>query len=212
MTIESSTITNNDCGAGSTLTACGGGARFGSLLNGALTVSMTNTVVAGNHDTNGGPSAPDLQMDTDDGFLFTSGGFNFVGDDTGATAHLTAGNPNGDGDFVGDSSVPLDPYLGGLSDHGGPTLTHSFVVPPAMATHPLADKGSCPGALADQRGFAGAPGGPRIFDLAMQTNNPDGDACDIGALEAGATASTPSAIFADGFESGRFLFWSVDVP
>jgi hypothetical protein len=70
--------------------------------------------------------------------------------------------------------------LGPLSDNGGWTDTHA-----PLAGSALIDTGIClPGITTDQRG----------------ASRPHGPACDIGAVEAGASAMD-QAIFADGFEA-----------
>jgi len=93
-----------------------------------------------------------------------------------------------------DSSVPIgvdgnisgDPQLGPLADNGGPTLTH------ALPSESIAvDAGCNPANLnTDQRGYW-----PRDV----------GGVADIGAYEYGAV----EVLFADDFESGQTLAWSL---
>jgi len=88
--------------------------------------------------------------------------------------------------------VKVDPLLGPLEDHGGPTATHLL-----LPCSPAIDAGATTCGLAtDQRGF------PRPVD-----GNGDGTvACDIGAVE------VQGMLFADDFESGGTTAWSVTVP
>ncbi len=211
--IESSTITLNQCGVGNPGdSACGGGVRLVTGFGGEILGTMVNSAVAENVDTTPISVAHDLLLDSDLGLDFSPLGFNLVGDNRGSSVDFPEGSPNVNGDFVGDGSPALDPYLDVLADNGGPTPTHDFVSPPLKTPHPLFEQGSCPGARADQRGYGEAPNGPRIIDPVGILNNPEGDGCDIGAFEFGGDPLVPKAIFADGFESGRFLFWSSDVP
>ena len=210
VTIESSTITQNHCNVVSSANyQCGGGARFAEGTDSILDVTIANSVIAQNEDELGALFAHDLVMGSSAGLVFTSGGFNLIGDHTGSGAHFAAGLPNGNGDFVGTTASPLDPQLGVLAPNGGPTPTHLF---DAVVPHPLIDQGACAGELADQRGHGNAGTGVRIVDVGPAANNPEGDGCDIGAVEAFGSALAPAALFADGFESARLLFWSGDAP
>ncbi len=118
--ITSSTITGN-----SAYFYAGG-------IQSSNTVTLNNTIVAGNTD---GRGIPDVAGPV-------SGTFNLIGDGTGQT-----GIANGvDNNQVGNSDSPIDPLLGPLADNGGPTLTRAL-----LPGSPAIDAGSSI-ELSDQRG------------------------------------------------------------
>jgi hypothetical protein len=51
--------------------------------------------------------------------------FNFIGNNSGS--NIVAGDPNGNHSKVGTSLFPLDPRLGPLASHGGPTKTRALL-------------------------------------------------------------------------------------
>jgi CSLREA domain-containing protein len=94
-----------------------------------LTLTIENSVIAGNGGANCGDSNPDLESTTSAGHNLSSDG----------TCPFTA-----PGDFTN-----TDPLLGPLADNGGPTQTHAL-----LAGSPAIDAGDdadCP--ATDQRGF-----------------------------------------------------------
>jgi CSLREA domain-containing protein len=102
-TIVNSTITNNRS------SSAGGAANGGGLWirNNAGTVTVQNTIVAGN--SNGTGSTPnDIQG-------AVAADFSLIGNTTGAT--ITVGN----------NLVNVDPMLGPLANNGGPTMTHALL-------------------------------------------------------------------------------------
>lgn len=153
--VDHLTITNNSA---SGLLATSGGIdapAFG-------TVTVRNTVVAGNSSS---VSGPDLSGG------YTSDGYNLIGKNNGSTGFTNGTNQ----DQVGTTASPIDPKLSLLTDLGGPTETHSPLV-----GSPLMDKGksfSGTANTADQRGFA------RPVDLPAVLNASGGNASDIGAYE-----------------------------
>ncbi|WP_158545372.1 Ig-like domain-containing protein [Bremerella cremea] len=111
-------------------------------------ITFANTIVANN-------SGPARGRDVVGAAL--SLGYNLVGDVTGASGFI------GTGDLTGTAENPLDPRLGPLGDHGGPTFTHALLID-SLAI----DSGNTSLAPAtDQRGVA----------------RPQGLAVDIGAFE-----------------------------
>jgi hypothetical protein len=133
------------------------------------TVVLVNTIVAGNTGAEG--ATADLN-DTASGTGFTSGGYNFIGDASGATGFTQ----NVNGDQAGTAAHPLDPRLGVLGNHGGPTQTI-----PLLWDSPAIDRAKAVGGLAtDQRGEL------RTVDLPESPfpNAVGGDGTDIGAYEA----------------------------
>ena len=195
--LEDSTITGNVADADGDDADHAGGGIFLVGVDEAqpATMAIRNSIVAGNEEDIG---ENDVAVSDFAGVLTL--GFNFVGTNVGATAQFPAGQPNLAGDWVGTGAQPLDAELGPLDDEGGPTSTHL----PEPGS-PVVDRGSCPGARRDQRGF-GDPGTDlRPVDNPVVPDEEDG--CDIGAVERGAEELS-EVLFADGFESGDFDAWS----
>jgi len=177
VTIKNSTFTGNSATTG------GGGVAIAP----AATVTISNSVIAGNTDQPG--TAPDCAGG------FTSSGFNLVGIDSGCFGFSPAIN-----DQVGTAASPLDPVLAPLSRYGGGPMTHL-----PLLSSPLIDTGST------------APVGTggnacEAQDQRGSTRPFDGDVngsilCDIGAVEAGARI-----LFADSFEAGNTSAWDGVVP
>lgn len=135
----------------------GGGIRVGPG-----SVTLENTIVAGNTaangtgDTTGAPVAgPNV-----DGAI-TSNGHNLLGVATEATGFT------GTGDLTG-----ANPMLNTLGDNGGPTETMEL-----QAGSPAIDAGVAAGSTFDQRGR------PRTFDDPGVANAATSDGTDIGAFE-----------------------------
>ena len=99
-TITNSTITNN--------TAAGANSGAGLLRN-AGTVTMVNSLIAGNVNNT---SLPDVFAVGDTGI--TSNGFNLIGNRGTLTFNAT-------GDQSGTGAMPLNPVIGALANNGGPT-------------------------------------------------------------------------------------------
>ncbi|HBL44739.1 MAG TPA: hypothetical protein DDZ90_15235, partial [Planctomycetaceae bacterium] len=93
----------------------GGGISNDSAVNASATVTLTNTIVAGNIGFLGNP---DLGGD-----YVTLTSFNNLIGDIGAATGLTNGE---NGNIIGTLAAPVDPKLGILLDNGGPTRTHSL--------------------------------------------------------------------------------------
>jgi CSLREA domain-containing protein len=152
------TITDNtadDIGSG---TGNGGG-----IYQLADTVTLTNTIVAGNHDNGALIKHPDCSG------TITSQDYNLVGDDTGCT--ITWGSL----DQHGNAASPIDPMLGSLTDNGGSTQTHAPLDGSPAIDHIPNGTNGCGTAPLDQ-------------DQRGEPRPADGDgngtaACDIGALE-----------------------------
>jgi hypothetical protein len=127
----------------------------------ALPVTMSNTVIAGNHDANGG--APDCSG------TIASAGYNLIQTTTNLFRGFLVTTCNITGDTTG-NIIGQSPLLGSLKDNGGFTFTHA-----PGAGSPLLDAGRPAGSgsdgnacrALDQRGL------PRPF----------GARCDIGAVE-----------------------------
>jgi hypothetical protein len=171
LTVENSTLTGNHANDGNggaiyinagTLsikdsTITGNNADTGGGISAAATVTLADTILAGNTaagnpDCNGG---------------LTSQGYNLVGisDSAGCTWTPAAG------DQLGTSATPINPLLGPLQDNGGLTSTMAPTV-----NSPAVDKGTAAGLLNDQRSFA------RTFDM-NPASATGGDGTDIGAFE-----------------------------
>jgi Calx-beta domain len=142
-TIVNSTIANNT------------GATGGGVRGGGYSVTARNTIFAKNTATTADP---------DFSGAVTSQGFNFIGNNSGATI-----TPAQFSDQIGTAASPKDPMLGPLQDNGGPTLTQAL-----LTGSTAIDKGNSSGSTTDQRGF------PRPVGIA---NVSGGDGSDIGAFE-----------------------------
>jgi 6-phosphogluconolactonase (cycloisomerase 2 family) len=146
LTITNSTITNNS--------ATGGGA--GGIFRAAGTITVHNSIIAGNQNN---AVVPDVRG------LFTSGGFNLIGNVGAATGF------NQTGDQTGSGAAPLNPGLVKvLAPNGGVIPTHAL-----LPNSPAVDKGDNFNLMTDQRGFN------RPFDNGLIPNTADG--ADIGAFE-----------------------------
>ncbi len=174
MTISNSTISEN------TSLARGGGV-YGTIGSKAATLTIVNTTVADNSAERGGgiymvagtisakntliASNTATASESDVGGSFNSLGHNLIGDGIGASGFADGVNS----DLVGNSSSRIDPLLGPLADHGGPTWTRAL-----LPGSPAIDTGDSAGApTSDQRG-----------ELRPQDGNTDGIAVvDIGAFE-----------------------------
>lgn len=198
--LESSTLVGNLADAD----ASGSGEGGGFDAAGNVTVTLLNTIVAGNSDaTVGSFNCPD----GDARLLATiaTEGFNLIGaNDCMTAANFPAGQPNVWGDLVGTAAAAIDPLLDVLEDNGGVTATHL-----PFAASPVVDSGRCPGAIADQRGFGELGTGLRIVDDPQIPDFVDG--CDIGAVERDGV-SLAGLLFSDNFETGDSDRWSAVGP
>ncbi|NIM94974.1 MAG: DUF11 domain-containing protein [Anaerolineales bacterium] len=95
---------------------------------GSGSITLRNTILAGNTATNSAPDCYDTVY---------SSGYNLLGDTSGCTFAPTTGDLTG-----------LDPQLGPLQDNGGPTSTHAL-----LYGSPALDAGN-PGGCTDEEGGA----------------------------------------------------------
>lgn len=213
-TLRDSTFVGNESDVDETSSVATGGTLY--LTNQAtsqISLTLSNTVLAMGKDNASPARCPEILL-APGGTPpeLNSAGFNLVSDGSCVAAAFPAspapGLPNLQGDFVGTSATPIDPRLDVLAENGGPTPTH---LPLQETPHPVIDQGSCPESGQDQRGLRGAASSHRAHDVAAVPDNPEGDGCDIGAVERGASAPTRN-LFADGFESATTLFWSAELP
>ncbi|MGH9457275.1 MAG: choice-of-anchor Q domain-containing protein [Thermoanaerobaculia bacterium] len=137
----------------------GGGIWSGNFSPGSTTLrlELVNTIVAGNTITDG--SGPDLDVS---GTTTLVAEHNLIGDgDSSGISHGANGNQ------VGTTASPIDPLLGALADHGGPTETRALLV-----GSPAIDAGTTAGApAADQRGRA-RDASPDIGAFEVTPNEP----------------------------------------
>jgi hypothetical protein len=139
----------NSTVAGNQTTYGGGGVCNGPFTSG--TAEIRNSIIAANT----APNSPDVVGP------FLSGGYNLIG------------NPNFSTGFTNATDqVNVNPLLGALGHHGGPTLTM-----PLQGGSPAIDKGYSFGWSSDQRGV------PRPWDDPAIANASGGDGADIGAFE-----------------------------
>ena len=112
----------------------------GGIIRAVGTLTLANTIVAGNADGSAGAETPDCSGGTG---TISSAGNNLIGDLTGCA-------------FSAQSTdiTNKDARLGGLANNGGPTLTHSL-----LAGSPAIGKASAASPAVDQRGLprVGAP-------------------------------------------------------
>ena len=135
----------------------GGGIRVGPA-----SVTLENTIIAGNTATNGlgdttGAPTPGPNVDG----AVTSNGHNLLGVATEATGFTGMGDQTG-----------ANPMLAALADNGGPTETMALT-----AGSPAIDAGVAAGSSFDQRGR------PRTYDDPGVVNAATSDGTDIGAFE-----------------------------
>lgn len=152
----------------------GGGIANDSAVNSSATVTMTNTIVAGNIGFLGNP---DLGGD-----YVTLTSFNNLIGDIGAATGLTDGV---NGNIIGTLAAPIDPKLGILLDNGGPTKTHSLLF--GSQAIDAGSNGSAP--PVDQRGHARPVDG----DLSGTAT------ADIGAVEL--QSPPPAPLYGTGGDS-----------
>jgi hypothetical protein len=189
--IRSSTIVENLCDGSTSGSGDGGGIYLEPCSGTCPTdrVFLANSIVAGNGDASpGGPFARDCYG------LVTSEGYDLVQDaSTGAV-----GTCRVDGDLTG-VMVQTDPLLGDLTDNGGtPPIPDSgppLLTYPELPGSPAIDAG-------DPAGCTDATGAPLARD---QRDAARVGRCDLGAYEADGVPR----LFADGFESGDLVFWTI---
>jgi hypothetical protein len=135
----------------------GGGIRVGPG-----SVTLENTIIAGNTAANGvgaNPGAFTAGPNVDGSV--TSNGHNLLGTATEATGFTGAGDQTG-----------ANPMLAALADNTGPTRTMALT-----AGSPAIDAGTASGATTDQRGLL------RTYDEPSVVNAATSDGTDIGAFE-----------------------------
>src|SRR5262249_41711089 len=110
-------------------------------LTNAGTVTMHNTLVAGNFQGTGFTRSDVL------GDVASASSHNLIGDGTGLSGIGNNINDN----LIGSAAFPIDPLLRPLQDNGGPTLTHATLR--GSPAHELGDAAVGLPAT-DQRGFS----------------------------------------------------------
>lgn len=108
---------------GNTAATAGGGIAGSINTTDTTTINLRNTLVAGNT----APTGPNLAAGGTSTTYVSTGG-NLVGDNTGAQAPFnTAGNPNGNNDYVGTSGSPIVPFLSPPGNYGGTAWTRAYL-------------------------------------------------------------------------------------
>jgi CSLREA domain-containing protein len=160
MSMNNVTIANNIADLDKNTSGEGGG-----IYRGGGTVTLANTIIAGNFDTPGNAGPGVIQPDCSG--TLTTFGYNLIGSGAGCGGLAHGAN----GDMVGTNSGPILALLNPLRYNGGVTMTHSLAPgsPALEAGNPLVPGGGGFGACApvDQR----------------NTSRPQGTRCDIGAYE-----------------------------
>jgi CSLREA domain-containing protein len=106
------TVTNNRSDSDNS-----GGEQGGGIFRNAGTITLKNTIVAGNFRGTGS-TRDDINATVD-----ATSSFNLIGDGTGMTGISNASNNN----QVGSSGSPINAMLGALASNGGPTMTHALL-------------------------------------------------------------------------------------
>lgn len=205
LSLHDSTVTQNSADADLSGHGQGGGLELIADIGRAVTLEISNSIVAGNLEA-GSKLASDVFFPATSGATLVSAGFNLIGTNFEAETYFVAGLPNADGDWVGTSAAPIDPELDPLADYGGFAPTHRPLV---VAGSPVIDQGSCPGSSSDQRGRGSVATHLRVVDRPPANA---GDGCDIGAVERGGADGAEPVLFLDGFEGGNTLLWSSESP
>lgn len=160
LTVANSTIVAN------TSETHGGGVRAEDIGAEEFSVSIRSSIVAGNE----APDAPDCVRVDGQGAstAFPSDGYNLVGDPSGCDFAATTGD-----------RVGVNPGLGPLADHGGPTETFSLLPgSPALDAIPEAD------CVHDPDGYYGSDFLEPVLADQRGVARPQGAGCDVGAFEA----------------------------
>ncbi len=170
LAVNQSTIAGNNAATG------GGG------TNNAGTTALTNSIVA----TNTGS----LGADINNGGTLTRAGRNIIGDNDTVATQFPAGYPNGNGDYAGTTSIPVNPLLAPLGDYGGPTPTLALLM--GTPAHNAAVNSAF---TSDQRGFPITDGVRDIGAYEAGTLNLNFNAYIWETLPAGATVAEHAAAF-----------------
>lgn len=116
----------------------------GVFVSYTATLTVKSSIVAGN---SGNSLSPDLYQKS--GLPTPTVTDSLIGDNSGTDlVEAPVGAPDGNGNFIGAATAPVDPRLGPLADNGGPTQTMAL-----LAGSPTIDQGANPDKLTtDQRG------------------------------------------------------------
>lgn len=182
LTLDGSTVSSNTAAAGggifnfnrmqvrqSTVIANIASGTGGGIQTQNSVVHFENSIVAANICSNA--SVADFAAGGTNTLL--TGGGNFIGSNGSFASVFPAGAPNANGDFAGTPGSRIDPMLGALAKHGGPTQVH---VP--LSNSPVVDRGDASGVVAftDQRGFARSlAAGPDIGAVETAAGNFNAD-------------------------------------
>lgn len=126
------TVSNNTTDSDANGSGDGGG-----LHQSVGTLTIKNSIIAGNFDLSSSTVRPDCSG------TISSNGNNLVGNNNGCTVSSASG------DQIGTNSSPINPQFASLQDNGGNTQTHAL-----QSNSPAIDAGSNSGCPAqDQRGY-----------------------------------------------------------
>ena len=137
---------------------------YNDILNNPENYKIKNTIIAKNSSDKYPTDYPDCYFP----FTVQSEGYNIVG----IVSPFACAIIPDEGDHFGSKASPIDPLLGILQDNGGPTSTHEL-----LSDSIAIDRGS-------PDGCPGLDGNPLLVDQ-RGSKRPQGQACDIGAVESG---------------------------
>jgi len=164
LTATNATITNNRSDSDNS-----GAEQGGGIFRNAGTVTLKNTIVAGNFRGTG------TTRDDVSGAVDASSSFNLIGDGTNMTGITNGSN----GNQVGSAGSPINALLGALAANGGPTQTH--LPQPASSAINAGSNANLPADTFDLNGNSDTSE-PLPFDQ-RGLNRAVGSAVDIGAVE-----------------------------
>lgn len=191
VTIRQSTITANQ--AGDTSVAASSGGSGGGISDANGTLEITNSIVAANSSGSSiimPASGHDLFFN---GTTLTRNGVSLIGNNETATTQYplpaAVGQPNANGDLVGDLLNPFDPELGDLLDVGGRTA----VLVPSLGS-PVIDLGPVAALPLDEFDLDGDSNTTEALPLDQRGSvRVSGPRVDLGAVEDTLTAAAAKA-------------------
>jgi hypothetical protein len=165
-TVNNVTITNNR------VVADAGGSALGGGMSGTGALDVSNTIIAGNSSTGNSPDCSGV---------FTSAGYNLIGDNSNCTFTTTTGDQVGD---VAGGDPAINPRLTDLANNGGSITIDGAT----FVMRSNAPRTNSPAVDAGDPNPPGGGGTCLTTDQRGEARPADGDGdgaavCDIGAIE-----------------------------